>query len=78
MGTGRFVISTVIIISLVTGLQAQRIHILENGGNQSAYFLSDIQKMSFSSGSVTVIKSDGDSFTYALTDILNLNYNLHT
>jgi hypothetical protein len=52
--------------------------ILETGGKQSTYFLSDIKKMSFASGNITVIKSGGDSFSYALTDILSLNYNLTT
>jgi hypothetical protein len=79
MRVRRLVISAIVILGLgLTGLQAQKMQILETGGKQSAYFLSDIEKMSFSSGNITLIKSGGDSFIYALSDILSLNYNQTT
>ena len=58
MGVRRLVISIIIILGLgLTGLQAQKMQILETGGKQSAYFLSDIEKLSFSSGNITVLTS---------------------
>lgn len=79
MGIRRLAISTVIILGIgLTGLHAQKLQILETGGKQSAYFLSDIKKMSFSSGNITVIKSGGDTYTYALKNVVSLNYNQTT
>jgi len=51
---------------------------MENGSTDTAYFLSDIKRMSFSSGNITLIKRGGDSDTYAITDVRNLNFTVVT
>ena len=58
----------------LTGLQAQTMYVREKSGTQTDYTLSDIMKMSFSSGNITVSIFGGSSDTYALTNIRYLNF----
>ena len=67
--------SFVLLLGLgLTGLQAQTMYVNESSGTQTAYVLSNIQKMSFSSGNLTVTKTDNSSNVYALSDIRHLNF----
>jgi hypothetical protein len=61
-----------------TGLNAQRVYIGEKEGSQTAYFLSDVKKMVFSTGNIAVHKTDGALEIFTLTDVRNLNFNLIT
>lgn len=56
------------------GLQAQTMDVNENSGTQTVYTLSNIQKMSFSSGNLTVTKTDNSSAEFALSDLRYLNF----
>jgi hypothetical protein len=58
----------------LTGLQAQTMYVNESSGTQTAYTLSNIQKMSFSSGNLTVTKTDNSSGVYALSELRYLNF----
>jgi hypothetical protein len=49
-------------------------YVKESSGTQTAYTLSNIQKMSFSSGNLTVTKTDNSSGVYALSDLRYLNF----
>lgn len=79
MGHKRWKLITVILLGIgLSGLQAQRVYVGEKDGLQKAYFLSDIKKMGFSSGKITVFKADGGLDTYTLPDLRNLNFNVIT
>jgi len=49
-------------------------YVKESSGTQTAYTLGNIQKMSFSSGNLTVTKTDNSSGVYALSDLRYLNF----
>ncbi len=71
----RLKLSAVLLLGLgLTGLQAQTMYVKESSGTQTAYTLSNIQKMSFSSGNLTVTKTDNSSGGYALSDLRYLNF----
>ncbi len=75
MGLRKLALGTFILFGLgIGGLEAQQLYLLEEEGNQSAYFLSDIRKISFTRGNITVLKIGGDTFTYALAETINLNF----
>lgn len=58
----------------LTGLQAQNIFVKENNGTQTAYALNNIQKMTFSSGKLTITETDNNSGVYDLTVLQYLNF----
>ncbi len=58
----------------LTGMQAQTMYVKKSSGTQTAYTLSNIQKMSFSSGNLTVTKTDNSSGVHALSDLRYLNF----
>jgi hypothetical protein len=71
----RLKLSAVLLLGLgLTSLQAQTMYVKESSGTQTAYTLSNIQKMSFSSGNLTVTKTDNSSGVYALSDLRYLNF----
>lgn len=71
----KFKFSVVLLLGLgLTGLQAQTMYVKESSGTQTAYTLSNIQKMSFSSGNLTVIKTDNSCEVFALSDLRYLNF----
>ena len=71
----RLKLSAVLLLGLgLTGLQAQTMYVKESSGTQTAYPLSNIQKMSFSSGNLTVTKTDNSSGVFALSDLRYLNF----
>lgn len=55
-------------------VSAQTMYVKESSGTQTAYTLSNIQKMSFSSGNLTVTKTDNSSGVFALSDLRYLNF----
>lgn len=59
---------------VITELQAQIMYIKESIGTQTAYALYSIQKMTFSSGNLTVTKADNSSSMYALNTLQYLNF----
>lgn len=68
-------LSVVLMLGLgLTGLQAQTMYVNESSGTQTAYALSNIQKMSFSSGNLTVTKTDNSSGVFALSDLRYLSF----
>ena len=71
----RLKLSAVLLLGLgLTGLQAQTLYVKESSGTQTAYTLSNIQKMSFSSGNLTVAKTDNSSGVYALSGLKHMNF----
>ena len=66
---------TVLLLGLgLTGLQAQTMYVRQTSGTQTAYSLSNIKKMGFSSGNIIVNKNTGTPDTYALSGIRYLNF----
>lgn len=75
----RLVLGTVLLLCLgLAGLQAQRIYIEGHESPVKAYFISDIQKMSFSPDEILVHKVGGGSDAYPIADVRNLHFNLPT
>lgn len=58
----------------LTGLQAQTMYVRQTIGTQTAYTLSNIKKMSFSSGNITINKIAGSPDTYLLSGLRYLNF----
>lgn len=70
-----------IIIGLVVGLtegQAQRLEIHNNEGAITSYFLNDLNKLTFSSGTINIVKRGGILESYTMTDVRNLDFMLVT
>ena len=75
MRNKRLKLSAVLLLGLgLTGLQAQTMYVKENNGTQTAYALSNIQKMSFSSGNLIVAKTDNTNGVYALNNLRYFNF----
>jgi len=59
----------------LTGVQAQNtLYLKEKAGNQTAFTLSDVQKLTFPTGGMIVNKNDGNTNTYVLSNIRYLNF----
>jgi len=58
----------------LTGLQAQTMYVRQANGAKTAYTLGNIKKMSFSSGNITVSKTDGNHDVYPLSGLRYLNF----
>jgi hypothetical protein len=58
----------------LTGLQAQQMYVKEKGGKQSSYLLTDIRKMSFSSGNIAIQKINGSSDQFSMSGLRYLNF----
>ena len=57
-----------------TGLHAQSMYVKESNGTQTAYILRNIRNMSFSSGNLTIIKTDNSRGVYVLNGLRYLNF----
>ena len=59
----------------LSGLGAQTaMNMKDKSGTQTSFVLSDLNKLTFASGNLTVNKKDGSSADFALTNVLNLNF----
>ena len=58
----------------LTGLQAQTMYVKQSNGTQTAYAYSNLRKMTFAPGIVTVQKTDNTSAVYALSSIKYLSF----
>ena len=59
----------------ISGLKAQgSMNIKENSGTQSSFNLTDVNKLVFNSGNMTVTKKDGTGIDFALMNMRNLNF----
>ena len=58
----------------LTGLQAQKMYVKEKSGIQSSYLLTDIKKMSFSSGNIAIQRTNGSSDQFSLSGLRYLNF----
>ena len=68
-------LSAVLLFGLgLSGLHAQTMYVKENKGTQTAFTLSNIKKMSFSSGNITVTKTDNTKGVFALNNLRYLNF----
>jgi hypothetical protein len=64
-----------LVSSVLSGLGAQTaMNVKVKSSIQSSYDLSDINKLTFASGNLTVNKKDGSQTDFALTNALNLNF----
>ena len=71
----RLKLSYVLLLGIgLTGLHAQTMYVKESNGTQTAYTLSNVKKMTFSSGNVVVQKTDNSNNVYALSDLRYLNF----
>jgi hypothetical protein len=60
----------------LTGVYAQNMKLLENTGGKTVYDLQNIQKMSFSSGNLMIMKKDKSSESYLLNEIKRLDFSI--
>ena len=69
-------ISTLLLLCLaLSGVHSQStLYVKEKAGTQTVFALSDVRKLTFPAGSLTVNKNDGNSNTYVLSDIRYLNF----
>lgn len=76
MGHNKIRLCTLLLLGLgLTGLQAQNVlKVREKSGTQTSYTLNDIRKLTFSTGNLTVSKTDGTMQMYALSNIRFLNF----
>ncbi len=75
MQNKRLKLSAALLLGLgLTGLQAQTMYVKQSNGTQTDYALSNIQKMSFSSGNLTVTKTDNTNSVYALNNLWYFNF----
>jgi len=58
----------------LTGLQAQTMYVKQSNDLQTTYALSNVRKMTFLSGNLTVTKTDNSSGVYALSNMRYLNF----
>lgn len=58
----------------LTGLQAQTMYVKQTNGSQTAYAMSNIKKLTFSSGNVTVQKTDNSTGVYLLGGLQYLSF----
>ena len=59
---------------VLTSLHAQTMYVKQANGTQTAYTLSNLQKMTFSGGNATVQKTDNTNGVYALSGLRYLNF----
>ncbi len=68
-------LSALLLLGLgLTGLQAQTMYVKQSSGTQTAYALSNVRKMTFASGNVTVQKTDNTTGVYALSGMKYLSF----
>lgn len=67
------VILTGLIMGLVPGL-AQRLEINDHQGAFTSYFLNDLNKLTFSSDTITIVRRGGTLESYIIMDVRNLNF----
>ncbi len=58
----------------LTSVHAQTMYVKESGGNQTAFTLSNVRKMTFGNGNVTVQKKDNTTGVFALSGIQKLYF----
>ena len=75
MRHNRLQICVLILFGLgLTGIQAQTIYVKQSNGTQTAYAYSNLRKMTFAPGNVTVQKTDNTTVVYALSSIKYLSF----
>jgi hypothetical protein len=67
-------VSVFLLAFFFSTLSAQTFYVKTVNGNQTAYALSILQKLSFSSGNLTVTKTDNSNGVYALSGLRYLNF----
>jgi hypothetical protein len=68
-------LSAILLLGLgLTGLQAQTMYVKESNDTQTAYLLSNVQKIAFSGGNATIQKIDNSTGVYALSGLRYLNF----
>ena len=71
----RLKLSAVLLLGLgLTGLQAQTMYVRESNSTQTAYALSNIRKMTFSGGNLTIQKTDNSTGVYGLSGLRYLDF----
>ncbi len=70
-----FIVNVILVLGIgITGLQAQMLYVKENGGAQTTYALSNIRKLTFSSGNLMIHKTDNTNGIYALDELKYLSF----
>ena len=57
----------------LSSLQAQTMYVKQIGGTQTAYALSDVRKMTFSSGNMVITKTDNSSAIFSVAEFFRLH-----
>lgn len=71
----RLQLSAVLLLGIgLTGLQAQTMYMQESSGVQTAYTLSNMQKIIFSGGNITFQKTDNTIDVYPLSELKYLSF----
>jgi len=68
-------LSAVLLLGLgLTEVEAQALYVKEHNGTETAYALSNVQKMTFSSGNAIIQKTDNTSWSYVLSELNYLSF----
>lgn len=71
----RLQLSVVFLLGLgLTNIQAQTIYVKPTTGDQTQYSVSDIRRMTFSAGNISITKTTGSSEYYSLTGMRYLSF----
>lgn len=63
-----------LLVCTLTTLQAQNLYVKNKSGVQTAYAISTIQKITFTSGNLSISKISGGENTYAFENLRFLNF----
>lgn len=79
MKNKRLKLSVILLLGLsLTGLQAQTMYVMETGGEQTPYSLSNVSKITFEDENVTVNQNGVDPITYEVPNLRYLSFKNHT
>ncbi|MDD4148627.1 MAG: T9SS type A sorting domain-containing protein [Bacteroidales bacterium] len=79
MKNKKLILSVAILLGIgLTGLQAQTMYVVESGGEQTSYALSNIRKLTFEDENVTVNQIGGTSITYEVANLRYLSFDDYT
>jgi hypothetical protein len=68
-------LSAILFVGLgLTGLQAQTLYVKESSGTQTAYLLSNVEKITFFGGNAIIHKTDNNTGVYALSELQYVSF----
>lgn len=65
----------ILLLSGLSGLQAQNLFVRINNGTQLSFVINDIQSITFPQSEVSITKADGNTSTFSFSEIQYLSFN---